>query len=300
MSLQHQHEEPPSSMTRLLVTMLLNFGVTILELAGGLFSGSLSLVSDALHNFSDGVAMIISALAMRLSQRPNDHRYTFGLKRAEIVAAIINAGTLIAICFYLFKEAYRRLSTPEPVAAGVMIGIASVGLAANALGTLLLKRGAKDNMNIRAAYLHLLSDAVSSVAVIVGGIFIYFFKVYIVDPLLTIVIAVYVLRESYVIVKEAVEVIMMAAPGDQDLEMIRREIETVPGVRNIHHAHLWRLNDRDIHFEAHVEVSDDMAIGEATRIMNDIRGRLSKLFDINHATLQVECDHCSSKELIKA
>lgn len=298
MAHDHKHTVTEMSGSRLFITMILNFGITAAEIIGGILAGSLSLISDALHNFSDGIAIIISYIAIRLKLRPRDAHYTFGLKRSEIIAAIINASTLIIICFYLFREAYQRLVAPEPVAGGLMIIVASFGLVANVAGTLLLRSGSKNSMNIRSVYLHLLSDAVSSLAVILGGIAIYFFHVYWLDPLLTVLIGLYVLKESYGIVAEAVQIIMMAAPADISLTDLKREIETVVGVQNLHHVHLWQMNEQDIHFEGHVEV-DDIPVSETGDLLRQIEQLLLEKYAINHVTVQFECNRCSSKALVK-
>lgn len=292
-----QHSDNTASKSRLFITMMLNFVITAAEIVGGIYSGSLSLISDALHNFSDGIAVIISYIAIRLNERPKNKHFTFGMKRAEILAAIINSSTLIIICFYLFKESYDRLMHPETVSGSIMILVAGIGLIANVIGTLLLRKSARGNMNIRATYLHLLSDAISSVAVIIGGIFIYFFDIYWLDPVLTILISLYVLRASYHIVKEAVEMLLMGTPEDISLEAIQKEVESIHSVRNIHHVHLWRLNERETHFEAHVDV-DDMMVSESSDLLREIEDRLKQSFHINHVTLQFECDKCDSKSLL--
>lgn len=282
---------------RLFITMILNFVITVAEVIGGIISGSLSLISDALHNFSDGIAIIISYAAIRMGERPQSRDYTFGLKRAEILAAVLNSSTLIGICAYLFVESYRRLISPEAVTGSVMILVATVGLFANVIGTLLLREGSRGNMNIRSAYLHLMSDAVSSFAVLLGGIAIYLYDVYWLDPILTILISLYIIRESFHIVKDAVNVLMMAAPSSVSLESLQEDIETIPGVRNVHHAHIWMLDERTIHFEAHVEV-DDMPVSESSKLAALIEEKLHQ-HHISHVTLQLECGTCDSKVLIK-
>ncbi|MGD9486686.1 MAG: cation diffusion facilitator family transporter [Calditrichaceae bacterium] len=297
MANHHNHSAEITSEKNLFLTMALNFIITIAEVIGGLISGSLSLISDALHNFSDGLAIIISYIALRLSKKPNTSRYTFGLKRAEIIAAIINASTLIIISFFLIKEAIERFYHPSPITGGIMLIVAIIGLAANVIGTLLLKKGSESNLNIRAAYFHLLSDAISSLAVIIGAVFIIFYKIYWVDPLLTILISVYILTETYSIVKEAVDIVMMSSPHGIEINDVKTLVESTDGVKNIHHVHIWKMNDNDTHFEAHIEVVD-MMVSESSKIQNLIEKKLHEKYDINHTTLQFECDRCDYKNII--
>lgn len=298
--MSHNHSHNSGSVTsgkNLFITMALNFFITIAEVIGGFISGSLSLISDALHNFSDGIAIIITYIAMRLSKKPKTFKYTFGLKRAEIIAAIINASTLIIISFFLIKEAIERFYNPSPITGSLMLIVAALGLIANIAGTLLLKKGSEGNLNIRAAYFHLLSDAVSSLAVIIGAVFIIFYKIYWIDPLLTILISVYILKETYEIVKEALDVIMMSSPEGIDLNELKLLVESINGVKNIHHIHLWKLNDNDTHFEAHIEV-EDMVVSKTAEIQKLIEHKLHDRHEINHTTLQFECDKCSTKSIV--
>ena len=296
MSHQHDHTEGTSE-KNLFITMLLNFLITVVEIVGGIVSGSLSLLSDAFHNFSDGIAIIVSYIAIRLSKKPRTLKYTFGLKRAELLAAIINASTLIIISFFLIKEAIERFSNPTPITGNLMLIVAVVGLIANIVGTLLLKKGSQENINIRAAYFHLLSDAVSSLAVIIGAVFIMMFNITWIDPALTIMISLWILKETYEIVKESVEVLMMSTPPDIDINEVQRAIEAVPGVKNIHHVHLWKMNDSDIHFEAHIDV-DDVPVSHTAEIRGAIERCLHDTYDVNHTTLQFECDSCRTKDLV--
>jgi cobalt-zinc-cadmium efflux system protein len=297
-TMSHNHNKAEeTSEKNLFITMALNFFITVAEVIGGLISGSLSLISDALHNFSDGIAIIITYIAMRLSKKPRTFKYTFGLKRAEIIAAIINASTLIIISFFLIKEAILRFYTPSPIAGSLMLIVASLGLIANIAGTLLLKKGSQNNLNIRAAYFHLLSDAVSSVAVILGALCIIYFKIYWIDPVLTILISIYILKMTYEIVKESLNVIMMSSPAGINLDELKILVERIPGIINIHHVHLWKLNDNDTHFEAHIEV-EDMAVSKTIDIQKLIELELHDRYEINHTTLQFECDKCETKKLV--
>jgi cobalt-zinc-cadmium efflux system protein len=282
---------------RLFITVVLNLLISVVEVVGGVLSGSLALLSDAVHNLSDGVAIIVTYVALRLSRRPRTPRYTFGLKRAELLAAIINASSLIVISFFLIREAIGRFSDPTPVTGGIMLAVAVVGLAANLIGTMLLKKGSDGNINIRSAYIHLLSDAVSSLAVIIGGACIILFRITWIDPVLTILISLYILAEGFRIVKESVDVIMMSSPANIEMTELQKELEGVPGVHNIHHVHLWRLNDADIHFEAHIEV-DDIPVSRTAEIRAAIERTLLERYHINHTTLQFESNCCARKELI--
>ncbi len=288
----HSHSEGTSE-KNLIFTMLLNFLITIAEIIGGLVSGSLSLISDALHNFSDGIAIIITYIAMKLSKKPKTLKYTFGLKRAEILAAIINSSSLIVISFFLIKEAIDRLINPTPITGYLMLIVATIGLIANFVGTILLKKGSKDSMNMRAAYLHLLSDAISSLAVIIGAIFIIVFQIYWIDPILTLLISLYILKEAYGITKEAVEVLMMAAPEGIDANEIKAEVEKFEGVVNIHHLHLWKLNDNTIHFEAHIEVKNE-TISNLMPLKEEIEELLEHKYGIDHTTIQFEIGDCAT------
>jgi len=298
MSHNHSHKNTEeTSEGNLFITMALNFLITIAEVIGGIVSGSLSLISDAMHNFSDGIAIIITYIAMRLSRRPKTTKYTFGLKRAEIIAAIVNASTLIIIGFFLIKEAIERFANPSPITGSLMLIVAAIGLIGNIVGTLLLKKGSKNNINIRAAYFHLLSDAVSSVAVMIGALFIIFYKIYWIDPILTVIISLYILKVAYQIVKESVDILMMSNPEGIDLNEIKNIVEEIPGVLNIHHVHLWKLNDNLTHFEAHIEVNN-ISVSETSEIQKQIENKLHEKYEIDHTTLQFECDKCEVKKLI--
>lgn len=286
-----------TSEKNLFITIALNIFITIVQIIGGIISGSLSLISDAMHNFSDAVAIVITFIALRLSKRPKTPKYTFGLKRAEIIAAVLNASTLIIICFFLIREAIERLNNPNEIAGNLMLIVAVAGFVPNVIGALLLKKGSEGNLNIRAAYFHLMSDAVSSIAIIIGAIFIIAYKVYWIDTILTILIALYILIEAYKILKEAIDILMMSNIEGIDLQEIKSVVEKIEGVKNIHHIHLWKLNDNDTHFEAHIEV-EDMMVSNTTEIQKIISAELHNRYEINHITLQFECELCDKLDII--
>lgn len=298
MSHSHLHNNTSeTSEKNLFITIALNIFITVVQIIGGIISGSLSLISDAMHNFSDAVAIVVTFVALRLSKKPKTPKYTFGLKRAEIIAAVVNASTLIIISFFLIREAVERLYNPNEIAGGLMLVVAIFGFIPNVIGAMLLKKGSEKNINIRTAYFHLLSDAVSSIAIIIGAVFIIYFKVYWIDPILTILIAVYILYQTYKILKESVDILMMSNPEGINLNDIKILVERIPGVNNIHHVHLWKLNDNETHFEAHIDV-DDITVKETSEIQKQIEIMLHDKYEITHTTLQFECDKCEVKKLV--
>ena len=299
MSHNHTHHDHTSgeAAARLFITMALNLLITIAEIIGGIFSGSLSLISDALHNFSDTISFVVSYVAIKLKDHDTSYRHTFGLKRAEILAAVINSSVLIVISFFLFYEAIMRLMNPAPIETNIMIIVALMGLLANAGASLLLKRDSVASINIRSSYLHLLSDAFASGAVILGGIAIDLWNVAWVDPALTILIGLVIIKESYQLLAEAVHVLMEGAPPEISLDEIKAAVEKFPEVTDIHHIHLWMVGDNDVHLEAHVNIND-MKISESDNLRGKIERLLEVNFGIRHITLQFECQQCLEDGLI--
>ncbi|MFA6431823.1 MAG: cation diffusion facilitator family transporter [Candidatus Margulisiibacteriota bacterium] len=281
------------------ISFALNFLTSLIQIAGGILSGSLSLISDSLHNLSDSIALIISLFALKLSIKENTETKTFGYKRAEILAALFNACMLIVVSLFLFKEAFVRLASPQAINSPLMLIIACVGLVANLISVFILKGHAHSDMNIRTAYLHLFSDFLSSIAVIFGAVLIYFFKVDWIDPVLTILIGLYVLKGGYQIIEESIHILMQNVPKGVNLEEIRAKIEEFSQVKDLHHAHLWSVTEREIHFEAHINLVKDIAVSETCRLNEEINKMLEEKFSISHATLQFEFEACKGISLIK-
>jgi len=286
--------------SRLIISAGLNLATTLAQIIGGLLSGSLSLISDALHNLSDTAALVISLFAVRLAKRKNTEAQTFGYKRAEILAALFNACVLVVVSIFLFKEAIARFAHPHPINSVLMLSVASVGLIANIVSVFLLKAHAHEDLNIRAAYVHLFSDFLSSIAVIIGAYAIFISRAYWIDPALTILIGIYVLRQGYKIIEESTRILMQYVPKGINLREIQTQIEGIDGVKDIHHAHLWAVTERDIHFEAHINVSRDMPVSETCVLVKQVEEVLKEKFAITHVTLQIELDSCKGVSLIKA
>lgn len=285
--------------SHLLVSIFLNAVITAVQVIGGIASGSLAILSDALHNFSDVVSLIISFIAVRLSKQANTEASTFGFKRAEIIAALFNASALIMIAFFLFKEAGRRFFETPQINSPLMMIIAGIALAANLLSALLLKKDASSDMNMRSAYFHLMSDAISSLAVIAAGALIFYFKVYWVDPLLTIFIGLYILKGGGDLVMESLHILMQNTPRCIRIKDIQRDVESMEQVRDIHHVHAWAVTERDIYFEAHINLAADMSVSQSVMVRNQIERLLRDKFGIGHVTLQIEYGGCMENGVVR-
>lgn len=294
----HDRTNGDISQKNLLLATLLNFIISFAEIIGGILSNSLALISDAIHNLSDAFAVLIAYISHRVGKKRPDLRRTFGFRRIEILAALFNALVLIGITVYLFYESYHRFLNPEPVRGRIMFIVAAIGFAANLLAVFLLRKDAFKNINVRAAYIHLVGDTLSSVAVIVGSIIIYLWDVSWIDPLITILIGVYILKHAYRILKETVGILMQASPADIDLMKIKKDIELIPDVVNIHHAHIWNLTDQQVHFECHIDLDKDILLSQVGIIRKQIERILLDRYRISHITIQFEYNVCDDKDLI--
>jgi len=300
MAHNHNHTSTAIKGKKLLWVALLNITITIVQIVGGILANSLSLLSDALHNLGDSSAIFIAFLAGKHSEKQADKSKTFGYKRIEILAALFNAVTLIVISLFLFYEAYKRFLKPEPIHGKLMIIVAFVGLLANLVSVLLLQKEKDHNLNIRAAYLHLIGDTLSSVAVILGGIAIWLYDVVWIDPLITVLVGIYIIYHTWHVVNETVNILMQASPKNIDLDNIKKEIESIEIVSNLHHIHVWQLDDKHVHLEAHINLKNDLKLSEINDIRKEIIELLYHDFQINHTTLQIGFNCCEEEELIVA
>jgi cobalt-zinc-cadmium efflux system protein len=295
----HHHGHSGSTGENLLFATLLNFFITLIEIAGGILSGSFALLSDALHNFGDTLAVFLAYVSHRISKRTPTASKTFGFKRVEILAAMFNGVALAVICIYLVYEAYHRLQNPQPINGAMMVVVASIGLVANFIAVALLRNDKDKNINIKAAYLHLIGDTLSSVAVVVGGIFIYFYKIFWLDPVITFIIAIYVFRETWFVVKQAYLILLQATPNELDIKMVHAVLENLPEIDNVHHIHAWKLDDKQIHFECHIDLNSDLKISETDHILHRIKHILNEDFNVSHSTIQFEYNCCQDKSMIQ-
>lgn len=294
----HSHSHNELKGRNLFISILLNILITIAQVIGGLLSGSLSLLSDALHNFSDVISLIVSYIASKLTKKRASLQKTFGYKRAEILAAFINAATLIIVAILLIIEAVKRFKNPEEIESGLVIWLSIVAILGNGFSVLLLKKDAEANMNMKSAYLHLLTDMMASVAVLLGGILMKYYEIFWVDSVLTFVIAVYLIWMGYDLLKNSTKVLMLFTPDTIPIKQIVAEINTFKSIKNVHHVHVWQLNEEEIHLEAHIDFNDDITLSQFDTILHKIEDLVFKKYDINHVNIQPEFGKEDAKDVI--
>ena len=287
----HQHH----TSRNLAITVILNGIITIAQFIGGIVSGSLALISDALHNLSDVISVILAYMAHRIGLKPQTIQSTFGYKRAEILAAFINAITLIVISVYLLVEAGKRFLNPKEVDYIWMLSLGILGFVANGLSVLILHQNKEENLNIRAAYLHLIGDALTSLAVIAGAVFIWLFEVYWIDPLVTVLISIYIFVHTFKILKESIGILMQFAPTQIDQNEVISVLQEIEQISSVHHIHLWQLSDHQIYFEAHLVLNSNFPVSATQSVTENAKRLLNSHFGITHTTFQYEfisCENC--------
>lgn len=294
---EHHHSHGTLKGRNLFLSVLLNVFITVGQIIGGLLSGSMALLSDALHNFSDVLSLLITYFAHKLSDRKFTVKQTFGYQRAEILAAFINSAMLMGIAVFLGVEAFNRIIRPETIKSSIVIWLAAGSIIINGLSVLLVHSGAKNSINIRSAYLHLLSDMLTSIAVLIGGLLMKYFSIYWIDGLITIIIAVYLIYSSWDLFLESVNIIMLFSPKNIEVKELKQKIESIKGIKNIHHLHLWRLTDNQINMEAHVDLEKDIPTSEFELCLEKIQ-KVAHELGIHHVTIQPEFSVSDSKELI--
>lgn len=290
----HHHDIEGVSQRKLYWAVAINVLLTVVQFVAGAISGSLSLVADAIHNLSDAGAIILAAFANRISQLPADRKMTFGYRRAQILGALINSSTLVLVAIYLIYESWNRFFDPQPIDGWIVIYVASVALVIDLFTAFLMYSGSKSSINIRAAFIHNVSDALASVVVIISGVLIILFQQYWVDLVATILISIYILYHSYFLLKKCVQILMQSVPEELDMPAIEAAVKSVTQVKDIHHVHLWQLDDRRYFFEAHVQIEPDH-LHQIEGIKKSIKTLLKEKFSITHSTLEFEVtDACAT------
>lgn len=282
---------------RLIVAIVLNAVIVIAEVSGGLLSGSLALLSDAVHNLSDVTALLVAFVARQVSSRPPSHRHTYGLGRVEVMAAVLNSAAILVVGTLIIRSAVARLLHPQPILAGVMLTVALIGLAANLISVLLLKGHCRDDLNMRGAMLHLLQDTASSLAVVIAALFATWKYGRYLDPIVSILVVLLVLFSGWRLLRKATAVLLEAVPPGLDLKALRADIEQlVPGC-DLHHVHVWEIKPGQRILTAHLRMPDRL-LSKTDGILRQIRTRLETEWAIDHSTLEVETVGCGSSSLL--
>ncbi|MDC1379023.1 cation diffusion facilitator family transporter [Algibacter sp.] len=302
--MSHQHSNNNSHShndlkgRNLFISILLNILITVAQVIGGILSGSLALLSDALHNFSDVISLVVSFLANKLAKKQASLHRTFGYKRAEILAAFINASTLIIVAILLIIEAVKRFQNPEEIESNLVIWLSLLGIIANGLSVLLLKKDSEANMNMKSAYLHLLTDMMASVAVLIGGLLMKYYQVYWVDSVLTFIIGLYLIWMGFDLLKNSTKLLMLFTPDTIPIKKIVEEINGFETIKNVHHVHVWQLNEAEIHLEAHIDFNKNITLSEFDVILHEIEHLVFHKYDINHVNIQPEFGKDDAKDVI--
>ena len=291
----HKHEVKGKN---LIYSILLNILITAAQVVGGIFSGSLALISDALHNFSDVLTLVFSLYASKLSKRKASLNHTFGYKRAELIAAFVNASTLIIVALYLIYGAVGRFFAPKTIESNLVIWLSILGIAVNGFSALLLKKDAEHNLNMKSAYLHLFTDMMASVAVLIGGLLMKYLGWFWVDSVMTILIAFYLIVVGIDLIKSSTKILMLFTPDHINIKEIVREVHKIDGVNKLHHIHIWNLNDDELHLEAHLDCSEDIKMSEFNVLLDKVEQVLYTQFHINHINIQPEFKKEDSKDFI--
>lgn len=281
----HALTSGPGGDRKLVVAIGINVVLTVAQIIGGVFSGSLALIADAIHNLSDAAALAIALIARRIARVPADDDHTFGHGRAELIAAVFNLSWLIFIGIFLIFEAIKRLIDPQPVEGWTVVIVAGIALAVDLWTVFLTFRMAKESMNIRAAFIHNMSDALASLGVIIGGVLILTFGWLFVDAIVTLAIAGYILVHAGIEIPKVIHILMQGVPKDLEVSVVTADLKQVDDVIDIQHVHIWHIDEHRRSFEAHIVVDGP---ADMEPVKKTLRQRLADNFDITHSTLEFE------------
>lgn len=282
-----------STGTRLLLTLAINLLIPAAQVVGGIYANSMALLSDAVHNFSDFAAILIAYFAYLIGRKGASPTHSFGYKRAEILGAAVNVALLLAASAFILYEGFERFRHPQTVIGHIVIYLAAVGILGNGLSAWLLHRDSEHSLNVRGAFLHMVGDMLTSVLVLVNGLILVFKPWYWLDPLLSFLIVIFILKNCWSILKEATGILMNATPRNLDLDEVRQALQAIPGIRGVHYLHAWNVSSSSIAFSCHVEVADQ-PVSQTEPISEKIRHELFHRFGIDHPILQFETGQCGN------
>ncbi len=291
------HDEPESFGTRVLISMVINLLIPATQIAGGIMAGSVALISDAVHNLGDFTALLIAYAAHKVGKRGPSFTHTFGLRRMEIFSAVANASLLGGSAVFISFEAVHRLAHPVRIEAGLVAWLALVGIAGNGFSAWLLHKDSGLSLNARGAFLHMVGDLLTSVAVLAGALMMRFIELPWLDPVLSLGIVIYILFNCFMLLKESMHVLMNGTPRGLDLEAVKAEVEEIPGVDGIHYLHVWSMGDASVALTCHVVVPDQ-PVSRTEMLSRAIHEILLKHFGIDHPVLQFETSECGQGALL--
>ncbi len=293
----HNHDHSQEMGKRLLLAMLINLLIPVAQIAGGMVAGSMALISDAVHNLGDFTSLLIAYAAHMAGKKGPSLKHTFGMQRMEVLAAVVNVALLGGAAVYIAIEAISRLASPAPVELGIVAWMAMLGIVGNGLSALILHRDSMHNLNARGAFLHMVGDLMTSVAVLVGAVVMRFVDAPWIDPALSLAIVAYIAASGFSLLKDAVHVLMDGTPRGLDLNQLKAEIESIDEVQGIHYLHAWSVGGRSVAMTCHVVVPDQ-PISATENISVKIARLLMEKFDIDHPVLQFETRECGTGELL--
>lgn len=281
----HHHQVSEKSVKLLVMSFIINMLLSVAEFLGGLISGSVSLIGDALHNTSDAFSILIAAIAFKIGRKKPDSKYTYGFKRAEVIGAFVNLILLFVFGCYLLVEGIFRLISPQAIDGHVIIVVSVLALIIDAVTAKISHHDAEHNTNMKMVFIHNLADALGSVGVIISGFCVIWFEIYRVDGIVALLIACYMIFQAIVSFPSVVSILMNAAPDDLNTEEIEKAICNLEGVKGVHHIHIWRISEYDVSLECHLEA-------DSFEIVGQVRQLLAHQFGIEHSTIQVEKEPC--------
>ncbi len=292
------HHHPASFWgKRLIASMAINLIIPVLQIAGGIVSGSMALISDALHNLTDFASLAVNYGALVLGRRGPTYKQTFGYKRVEVFATVISVALLYGAGFYIAAEAWQRFHAPQPISGGMVIGVALLGFAGNAVSALLLYSGSRSNLNMKSAFLHMLSDAATSLAVVLLGVVWLFKPWFWLDPLVSWIIVALIIYGGWGLLKESILILMNATPPGISLEDIQQTLTSIEGIKEIHYLHVWNPSAESIALAVHITVPDQM-LSRVDELAEEVREVLFTKFKIDHPILQFEANSCAEAQLL--
>lgn len=285
---QH-HDISEKSVFYLIISFVINILLSTVEFIGGIWSGSIALIGDALHNTSDALSILVAVIAFKIGRKKASAKYTYGYKRAEIIGGFVNLILLFISGIYLLFDGILRLITPQQIDGRMIIWISLFALIIDALTAKISHQGAEHNTNMKMVFIHNLADAFGSLGVILSGLLVLYYDIYWADGVIALLIAFYMISQAAISFPKIIDILMNAAPENIDVFAIKNTLCQLKGVQGIHHIHLWRINEHDVSLECHIEAHD-------LQLISVIRNILYEKFNIKHCTIQLEdkncCQHC--------